>query len=93
MGRMGHAGDDVVIRLSHDEALVLFELLHHWESQHRVTQPEHHAGQVALWNLSCLLEKRAGRAVRPSLRSPDHRGANPAGRRARKPVMTTLRAA
>jgi len=22
-----------------------------------VTQPEHHAGQVALWNLSCLLER------------------------------------
>jgi hypothetical protein len=56
MGCMGYAGDDVVIRLTHDEALVLFELLHHWESQHRVTQPEHHADQVALWNLSCLLE-------------------------------------
>ena len=40
MGRMGYAGDDVVIRLSHDEALVLFELLHHRESQHRVTRPE-----------------------------------------------------
>jgi hypothetical protein len=57
MGRMGYAGDDVVIRLSHDEALVLFELLHHRESQHRVTRPEHHADQVALWNLSCLLER------------------------------------
>jgi hypothetical protein len=57
MGRMGYVGDDVVIRLSHDEALVLFELLHHWESQHRVTQPEHHADQVALWNLSSLLER------------------------------------
>jgi hypothetical protein len=35
MGGMGYASDDVVIRLSHDEALVLCELLHHWESQHR----------------------------------------------------------
>jgi hypothetical protein len=41
----------------HLEALVLFELLHHWEHQDRVTQPEHHADQVALWNLSCLLER------------------------------------
>jgi hypothetical protein len=66
MGRMGHAGDDVVIRLSHDEALVLFELLHHWESQHRVTQPEHHAGQVALWNLSCLLERELAELFDPA---------------------------
>jgi hypothetical protein len=87
MGRMGYAGDDVVIRLSHDEALVLFELLHHRESQHRVTRPEHHADQVALWNLSCLLERELVELFDPSLRSPDHRGANAAGRRARKPVM------
>jgi hypothetical protein len=66
MGRMGHAGDDVVIRLSHDEALVLFELLHHWESQQRVTQPEHHAGQVALWNLSCLLERELVEPLDPA---------------------------
>jgi hypothetical protein len=57
MGRMGLAARDVVIRLTHDEALVLFELLHRWEDQDRVTQPEHHADQVALWNLSCLLER------------------------------------
>jgi hypothetical protein len=54
---MGHAAREVVLRLTRDEALVLFELLHHWEDQDRVTQPEHHAGQIALWNLSCLLER------------------------------------
>jgi hypothetical protein len=93
MGRMGHAGDDVVIRLSHDEAPVLFELLHHWESQHRVTQPEHHAGQVALWNLSCLLERGLVELFDPAYDRLITEAANPAGRRARKPVMTTLRAA
>jgi hypothetical protein len=30
MGRMGHAARDVVICLTRDEALALFELLHHW---------------------------------------------------------------
>jgi hypothetical protein len=54
---MGHAARDVVIRLTRDEALVLFGLLYHWEDQDRVTQPKHHADQVALWNLSCLLER------------------------------------
>jgi hypothetical protein len=57
MGGMGHAAREVVLRLTHDEALVLFELLHHWEDQDRVTQPEHHADQMVLWNLSCLLER------------------------------------
>lgn len=56
MDCMGYAARDVVIRLTHDEALVLFELLHYWEDQDRVTQPEHPADQIALWNLSCLLE-------------------------------------
>jgi hypothetical protein len=68
MGRMGYAGDDVVIRLSHDEALVLFELLHHWESQHRVTQPEHHAGQVALWNCpACWKGSWSSRSTQPTI--------------------------
>jgi hypothetical protein len=57
MGCMDHAASDVVIRLTHDEALVLFGLLHQWEGQDRVTQPEHHADQIALWNLCCLLEQ------------------------------------
>jgi hypothetical protein len=72
MGRMGHADRDVVIRLTHDEALVLFELLHRWEDQDRVTQPEHHADYVALWNLSCLLEREhpeSARAVNRRTRS------------------------
>ena len=66
MGRMGHAARDVVIRLTHDEALVLFELLHHWEDQDRVTQPEHHADQVALWNLSGLLERELAGPLDPA---------------------------
>jgi hypothetical protein len=57
MGRTGYAARDVVIRLTHDEALILFEVLHHWEDQDRVTQPEHHADQIALWNLPGLLER------------------------------------
>jgi hypothetical protein len=48
--------DDVTIRLSHDEAVVLFELLHRWEEHGQVAQPEYRAEQVALWNLSSLLE-------------------------------------
>jgi hypothetical protein len=66
MGRMGHAARDVVIRLTHDEALVLFELLHRWEDQDRVTQPEHHADYVALWNLSCLLERELVEPLDPA---------------------------
>lgn len=60
-----------VIRLSHDEALMLFEILHRWEEQGQVAEPEHHAGQMALWKLPCLLEVSSqrcsiprGRAVR-----------------------------
>jgi hypothetical protein len=49
--------DGVVIELSRDEALVLFEWLHRSEDQDRVSQPEHQAEQVALWNLSALLER------------------------------------
>ena len=49
-------GGDVVIRLAHHEALMLFEILHRWEEQGRVTEPEHHAGQTAPRNLSCILE-------------------------------------
>jgi hypothetical protein len=66
MCRMDYVGDDVVIRLGHDEALVLFELLHHWEGQRRVTQPEHHVEQAALWNLSCLLERELGEPFDPA---------------------------
>ena len=50
-------GDGVVIELSRDEALVLFEWLHRSEDEGRVRRPEHRAEQVELWNLSALLER------------------------------------
>jgi len=34
--------------LAHDESLMLFEIPHRREEQGRVTEPEHHAGQIAL---------------------------------------------
>jgi len=48
---------DVSIALTADEALVLFDLLHRWEDDERVTAPQDAAEQVALWNLSALLER------------------------------------
>jgi hypothetical protein len=47
----------VTITLTSDEALVLFELLHGWEDAGRVSAPQHQAEEVALWNLSALLER------------------------------------
>ncbi|GAA2114876.1 hypothetical protein [Nocardioides bigeumensis] len=55
-GRMPEPGD-VVISLSADEALILFDLLHRWEGEERISPPLHAGEQVALWNLSCLLER------------------------------------
>ena len=48
--------DAVTISLTSDEALVLFDLLHRWEDEH-VTPPQNEAEQIALWNLSALLER------------------------------------
>ncbi len=48
---------DVTITLTSDEALVIFDLLHRWEDAERVSAPQHEAEQVALWNLSALLER------------------------------------
>ena len=48
---------DVTITLTSDEALVLFELLHRWEDADVVSPPQHEGEQVALWNLSALLER------------------------------------
>lgn len=48
---------DVSISLTSDEALVLFDLLHRWEDDDRVSAPRHASEQVALWNLSALLER------------------------------------
>jgi hypothetical protein len=50
-------GEDVFIRLSRDEALVLYEWLHRSEDEDRLSQPVHDAEQVALWSLSALLER------------------------------------
>ena len=52
------AEDLVTIQLSRDEALVLFEWLHRCEDVGAVSPPGHHAEQVALWNLSALLERQ-----------------------------------
>lgn len=47
---------DVRISLTGDEALILFDLLHRWEDDERVSTPHHRAEQVALWSLSAVLE-------------------------------------
>jgi hypothetical protein len=48
--RAGNA-NDVPIRLTRDEAVVLFELLHRLENNDEALPGlEHHAEQVALWN-------------------------------------------
>ena len=47
----------VTIELPRDEALVLFELLHRWEDENSVGGPLEQGEQVALWALSCLLER------------------------------------
>ena len=48
---------DVTISLTSDEALILFDVLHRWEDEDRVSAPSHQAERVALWNLSALLER------------------------------------
>ena len=53
----GMANDDVTVLLTGDEALILFDLLHRWEDDNHVSAPQHKAEQVALWNLSALLER------------------------------------
>jgi hypothetical protein len=58
----------VAIQLSRDEALVLFEWLHRCEDEDRVSPPEHHAEQVALWNLSALLERALVEPLRQNYR-------------------------
>ena len=49
--------EDVCVSLTGDEALVLFELLHRWEDEEQVSPPRNEAEQVALWNLSAVLER------------------------------------
>lgn len=48
---------DVTIALTSDEALFLFDLLHRWEDDEQVSAPRHEAEQIALWNLSAVLER------------------------------------
>lgn len=48
---------DVTITLTSDEALVLFDLLHRWEDAGQVSVFAHKSEQVAMWNLSALLER------------------------------------
>src|SRR5437868_998407 len=48
----------VAISLTSDEALVLFDLLHRWEDQDRVSAPQAKAEKIALSNLSALLERQ-----------------------------------
>jgi hypothetical protein len=56
---------NVTISLTPDEALILFDLLHRWEDDEQVSAPEHQAEQVALWNLSVLLERELSQPFNP----------------------------
>jgi hypothetical protein len=46
-----------MLRLTADEALVLFDWLHRCEDEGRIVQPEHDGERTALFNLSALLER------------------------------------
>lgn len=48
--------DEVEIKLTKDEALVLFEFLSRFSDEERLSI-EDQAEQRALWNLTCLFEK------------------------------------
>ncbi|GID51577.1 hypothetical protein Aca07nite_88520 [Actinoplanes capillaceus] len=54
---MPDAESDVNIRLTSDEALVLFDWLHRCEDERQVVQPAHEGERAALFNLSALLER------------------------------------
>tara|TARA_B110000495_G_C22847512_1_gene494156 strand:- start:66 stop:560 length:495 start_codon:yes stop_codon:yes gene_type:complete len=58
---------DVQITLTHDEALVLFDLLTRY-SQTDVLGTRDQSEQRALWNLQCVLEK-----ILPEVLDPDYR--------------------
>lgn len=57
--------DGVSLQLTRDEALVLFELLHRWEDDNQVIAPQRPVEQVALWNLSALLERELNGPLDP----------------------------
>jgi len=52
-----HKSDDVDLRLTKAEALVLFELVSRF-SESDVLSIQHRAEAQALWNVCCLLEKQ-----------------------------------
>lgn len=56
---------NVSISLTADEALVLFDILHRWEEDDRVSAPQHPSEQVVLLNLSALLERELRQTVDP----------------------------
>ncbi len=59
---------EVTLRLTSGEALVLFDWLHRCGDSDRVLPPEHHGEQVALWNLSALLERELVEPFRSNYR-------------------------
>jgi hypothetical protein len=48
----------VLVRLTDDEALVLYELLHRWEDADAISGPLFLGEQTALWGLSGRLESQ-----------------------------------
>lgn len=48
--------DEIKISLTHDEALVLFELLSRFKDSDKLNI-EHQSEERALWNFHCLLEE------------------------------------
>jgi hypothetical protein len=51
------SGNDVTLRLTSDEALVLFDWLHRCEDEGHVVQLAHAGERTAFFNLSALLER------------------------------------
>jgi hypothetical protein len=56
--------ETVVLRLSKDEALVLFELLSRFSAEERL-EVKDRVEEQALWNLECLLEKELAEPFSP----------------------------
>jgi hypothetical protein len=63
--RVDSSSNEVMIRLSRDEALVLFDWLHRSEGHDGVSLLELDGERVALWNLSALLERELAEPFKP----------------------------
>ncbi len=50
------SNDDIKLSLTHDEALVLFEMMSRFSDTDKLAI-EHQSEERALWNLCCLLER------------------------------------